>query len=617
MQTSRAALLMLLAWSVDATASETLPGEPFAPGVVSTDAVEVGVTFEPDGRTAYFARYEGRWGRELGAGRLLVTHFDGHEWSAPRALPFSGEHSDSDPAMGSDARIYFISERAGGADIFVVARSADGTWGNPQRIDGAVNSTAREWSPVVANSGRLYFASDREGGLGQGDLYVAEPAGDGWGTPRNLGSALNTTQGEWNLTVDPDERFLIFEASGRAGNRSPAGDLWLSMRDATTNDWSPPVPLEPLNTEGSDLQPSISPDRQTLYFTSTRAADAKDADIYSVPLAPLLARASGGAGAGGKLLALSRAGHALHILAPDGRSIPVPTGRGPHELAVSLNARRAYVADYGIYPERRSDASDQIRFRSDRGGTVSVIDVDAEQRIATWQLDGCERPHGIAMSPDGASVWVTCEDTRSVLALDAATGDAVRRIELGREGPHMMRFNSDGRWLAVACVEAGGVALVDVSDAHVRWVPTGAGAEGLEFAPDDATLWVLNGADDAVSIVDAAAGEVVRSFVSGGGFPIRLQFDAARGHAWIANNQGRSITIFDVTTFELIDTVAVGEIVLGLLIVPEEDRAYVSLPRRGEVVGIDLETRRQVGKFPAGPEVDGLAWLSRVPSPQP
>jgi hypothetical protein len=130
----------------------------------------------------------------------------------------------------------------------------------------SVNSEAAEYSPVVTASGALYFASTRDGGPGQGDIYRATPTEDGFDRPKVLGPAFNRGTGEWNLWVSSDESEIIFEASSRSTNVSESGDLYYSWR--TPAGWTAPVPIASLNSAGSELMPRLHPDGDTLYYTT-------------------------------------------------------------------------------------------------------------------------------------------------------------------------------------------------------------------------------------------------------------------------------------------------------------------------------------------------------------
>jgi dipeptidyl aminopeptidase/acylaminoacyl peptidase len=287
--------IVTLAASVPAGRPQRPVGDLFLPGIVSTDAIEDGITFGPDGRELIFARRAGNWGEAIQPSALYVTRLTVRGWSAPTVLPFSGTHADGDPSLSPDGkRLFFTSDRPtpngmrGDSDMWLVERNGAG-WATPRHLGAEVNSTAEEYSPAVTADGTLYFASTRDGGLGQGDLYRARPLADGWTRPEPLGPKVNSPTGEWNVFVAPDERFLLFEASGRPTNRSPSGDLYVSYR--TAGEWTAALPLDALNTEESELAARLSPDGARLYFVRSMpraAGDGRDASILWVPAALVL-----------------------------------------------------------------------------------------------------------------------------------------------------------------------------------------------------------------------------------------------------------------------------------------------------------------------------------------
>lgn len=344
---ARAILVGLCSALSGATSDERLDPRLFEPGRIGTDAVEVGLAFEPDGDTLYFTRHSGTWGGNLGPGVIHVARRSASGWSAPQPAPFSGEHDDGDVSVSPDGRrLFFTSVRPDedgerdDADILMMVRSPDGRWSSPARLPEPVNSRAREMSPILSAAGRLYFVSDRKGGLGQGDIYVADFDGKAFSEPVNLGPAVNSRTGEWNLVVDPKERFLIFEAAQRTENKSVPGDLWISYRRG--HHWSDAVPLATINTEGSDLAPALSPDGRTLYYTSTRERGATGADILHADLAALIARHPSRAATNDATLAVvSRAGISLRW------SIP-------HEASSGRASRRA--EDRTSWPSPRTAA---------------------------------------------------------------------------------------------------------------------------------------------------------------------------------------------------------------------------------------------------------------------
>jgi Tol biopolymer transport system component len=107
------------------------------------------------------------------------------------AMPVGELNSASDdarPNVRSDGlEIVFDSNRSGGApEIWSAVRaSVCDRWSEPVRLGGAVNSDAAETRPSFSWDGtRLYFGSNRTGGEGNSDLYVAPRSRRGRGTPQ-------------------------------------------------------------------------------------------------------------------------------------------------------------------------------------------------------------------------------------------------------------------------------------------------------------------------------------------------------------------------------------------------------------------------------------------------
>ena len=229
-----------------------------------------GLTFSPDGDTAYWVEWNGQWGSAADELRVIYTaRLCSGTWSSPEPAPLSRRYSNDDPFVSPDGKwLYFVSRRPNAdsdaeldADIWRISLvKRDGA----ERL--SVNSDAAEYSPVVTASGALYFASDRQGGPGQGDLYRAPAVADGFGPPEPLGPAVNSPTGEWNLWVSADESELIFEASSRPTNVSVPGDLYYST--LSHDGWRVAVPIDALNGVDSDLLPRLHPAFDTLYYTT-------------------------------------------------------------------------------------------------------------------------------------------------------------------------------------------------------------------------------------------------------------------------------------------------------------------------------------------------------------
>lgn len=264
----------------------------FEEGLISTSVVEYGCSFSSDGKEVYFVRSEDPWGSPNSKGTIYYSKKEKNGWTTPEVAFFSGVYDDSDPHLSVDGRrLFFISKGRGepgsdSPDIWVIDKSEEGSWGKARRLAEPLNSTAREYSPRTDKSGNLYFASDRSGGLGQGDLYVSRREKGSYQDPENMGNGINSVTGEWNLEISDQGDILIFEASGRTENKSSYGDLYISFKKG--NVWSIPQIINELNTTGSDLSPDLMSQNKILFYSSSNTLESQSTNIYEVPFESLL-----------------------------------------------------------------------------------------------------------------------------------------------------------------------------------------------------------------------------------------------------------------------------------------------------------------------------------------
>jgi Tol biopolymer transport system component len=146
--------------------------------------------------------------------------------------------------------------------------------------------TATEGCPFVTRSEHLLvFASNRPGGYGALDLYIAywDAAEKRWGAPVNLGPTVNTPANEQCPLLSANGRELVF-VSNRPGGAGGL-DLWLARRDDSRSDfeWSPAVNLTDVNTAADEFGPGWYEERgrTVLYFNSNRAGGAGAHDLYA------------------------------------------------------------------------------------------------------------------------------------------------------------------------------------------------------------------------------------------------------------------------------------------------------------------------------------------------
>jgi hypothetical protein len=206
---------------------------PFDPPVhlaeISSEAEDRGPNISTDGLTIYFNS-----DREGGQGSYDIWRATRPDLGSPFGEPENVEELNLDawdgvPHLTADGlTIYFASNRIwigsmGALDIWVATRpDLDSPFGSPRNVV-ELNSTGTDASPSLTADGlTIYFHSDRPGGAGDMDLWVATrpDTSSPFGTPENL-AELNTSSRDWDADIAADGSTLYFTSSDR---------LWVTHR---------------------------------------------------------------------------------------------------------------------------------------------------------------------------------------------------------------------------------------------------------------------------------------------------------------------------------------------------------------------------------------------------
>jgi YVTN family beta-propeller protein len=284
------------------------------------------------------------------------------------------------------------------------------------------------------------------------------------------------------------------------------------------------------------------------------------------------------------------------------------TGRGPHEVAVSPDGRLAYVANYGMYGVFREGQR-----VNEPGRTLTVLDLEKRAIRDTIDLGSYAKPHGIAVSRDGRRLWVTCEDSQSVLELDAGSGAILKAWKTGQETSHMIAPAVDEAKLFVANIRAGTATIIERAADKVTSLTTAAGTEGVDVSPDGREVWFTNRADSSVSVLDARTDTLIAKLGSGGRFPIRVKFTPDGREAWVSCLQSNEVTVFDARSRRQIASIPVGKAPVGIQMAPDGKRAFVANTNDDLVTVIDVPGRKVLATFTTGNEPDGMAWATAPP----
>lgn len=268
----------------------------------------------------------------------------------------------------------------------------------------------------------------------------------------------------------------------------------------------------------------------------------------------------------------------------------LPTGKAPHDIAVSPDGKQAAVVSYG-------------------GAAVDLFDVAKRQKLRTIDLSPNVGPHGIAWLKDGRLVMTT-ERSQSVAIADPRAGKLSASIKTDQQGTHMIAVTRDGRRGYTANIPAGTVTLVDLdANAKLRDLTVGGNPEGIALSNDEKTLWVADLRGAKVQAYDTATLTKKAEVATGQG-PIRVA--ASPNGKWIvtSNVGSGNLTIIDAKTFKKVRDLPVSgtqEAGQVTILFGPKGLLYAAETGRDEVAEIDLEAGKVLRRIKAGKNGDGLA----------
>ena len=163
-------------------------------------------------------------------GRMCFSQRGPYGWTEPRPLPsylqLGNWQADAQISADGSALLFAANYPAEGEEraslnIFVSERDKQGRWGKPYSIGSLINTPGMERSPFLhPDMKTLYFSSDKEGTIGDLDVWVTRRLSDTcwtcWSEPENLGAQINTTGRDCWYKISADGKTAYYaQKNGR------------------------------------------------------------------------------------------------------------------------------------------------------------------------------------------------------------------------------------------------------------------------------------------------------------------------------------------------------------------------------------------------------------------
>jgi YVTN family beta-propeller protein len=272
----------------------------------------------------------------------------------------------------------------------------------------------------------------------------------------------------------------------------------------------------------------------------------------------------------------------------------VPVAAGPHGMAITRDGRTVYVS-------------------GDGSSSVDVIDTTSDKVVKTINVG--KTPNGVALTPDNRLLLVAVYDENRIAFVDTSTQTVIATAAVPK--PHTVAISPDGKIAYVTVQDPGhfGLALIDLGTRSVaRTLPLEKTPRDGEFGPDGKAFYFTEAGVSSVQVLDPSSDKIVAEIPTG----VSPHFvNRPRGSAFgIVVVQGPGeLLLFDPATNKAARSVAVGKQPHWATASGDGKTAYVTNEGSNDVTVVDLATGRTstiaVGNAPRKVVVQPTAATTR------
>ncbi len=293
------------------------------------------------------------------------------------------------------------------------------------------------------------------------------------------------------------------------------------------------------------------------------------------------------------VVALSHTDHTAYEVDPvSGKVLHTFTAaEQPHEGIASPDGRRYYAA-------------------IPNGPHVVVLDATTFAQVARVESpffsssrpNKSASPHGIAVTDDGARVYVGLEnaDIPGIVVIDTATNRVLKKIDVVLRGGHFLAIQPRTGKLYYPMREDNRVLVLDTAtDAITKIIPLEGGPVGVGFAPNG-EVWIHNDGDGAVHIIDSKTDAVVHTMRDLGKGAGRMAVSADGRFAASTHGGSEDVALIDAKARTVLARIRLGKGPGFPLFSPDGSRLYVMNYGEGDLAVIDTATKAVIARHKAG-----------------
>ena len=273
------------------------------------------------------------------------------------------------------------------------------------------------------------------------------------------------------------------------------------------------------------------------------------------------------------------------------------------------------------------------------GGGAEALLIDPATRTILGRFPTGPDPREVAVSPDGRYAYITSygwQPTRAVRTGDrgegiaywdaasrdiATSGRAVTVLDLAERSVHAVfqpgtyrnlqgiRVGKDGRRIWMTAEQDSAIVEVDAAtgDVLMLWKTGGANPNSLTITRDNRRLFVANSGSDYLTMIDRVT--VVPSRITTGPNPEGLALSRAEKELWVANGGDHTISVIDTRRLrEIARFPSGGSGPTRVAFNPAGNEVWVSHAGSREVVILDVVSAAILDRIPFDAEPRSIAF---------
>ena len=249
----------------------------------------------------------------------------------------------------------------------------------------------------------------------------------------------------------------------------------------------------------------------------------------------------------------------------------IPVAAGPHGMAITPDGRTVYVS-------------------SDGSSLLNVIDTTLDKVVKT--VDVGKAPNGIALTPDSRLLLVTVYEENRVVFVDTSTQTVVAAITVPK--PHTVAISPDGKFAYVTVQEPGHFALarIDLADRSViRTVALEKTPRDGEFSYDGRLFYFTLAGVSSVQVLDPASDKIVAQITTGVS-PHYVGYPKGSAFGMVVVQGSGQLSLFDPATNRPTHNIAVGKQPHWATTSDDGKTTYVTNEGSNDVTVVDLPSGR-------------------------